>query len=187
MKVKCTGTSKRTGGPCQNYPIHGHHVCVNHGGRAPQVQRAAAMNLVQADARKALSKLGDFGTVSDPLAVAGALLAEMIAFKDYLRGLMDKIEDERMRVESFGGPGEQMRAELTAYAAALNSTVSAVVAVGKLNIDERLARIDEERQRVVMDAFRAGLAAAGLTGDRAQTAMVAVGKHLRMVKGGRAA
>lgn len=186
MKVKCTGTSKRTGGPCGNYPIHGHHVCRSHGGAAPQVQRAAAANLVQMEARKALSKLGDFGPVTDPLSVAGSLLGEMVAFKDYLRGLMDKIEDDAMRSPDDKG-AEQMRAELSAYAAALNSTVAAVVAVGKLNIDERLARIDEERQRIVMDAFRAGLAAAGLTGDRAQVAMVAVGKHLRMVKGGRAA
>ena len=38
---RCTARSSRTGKPCQRAPIVGGTVCATHGGRAPQVRRAA--------------------------------------------------------------------------------------------------------------------------------------------------
>jgi hypothetical protein len=46
--MKCTGHSSQTGKPCQNYPMHGSTVCSSHGGKAPQVMRAAELRLAEA-------------------------------------------------------------------------------------------------------------------------------------------
>src|SRR6185295_14000102 len=45
LTVRCQGTN-RAGGPCGRPPIPGGHVCVLHGGKAPQVQRSARMRLM---------------------------------------------------------------------------------------------------------------------------------------------
>ena len=46
-KVHCTAHTT-AGRPCRNWSIRGGRVCRAHGGRAPQVKRAAAARLVKA-------------------------------------------------------------------------------------------------------------------------------------------
>jgi hypothetical protein len=40
--TRCTAHSARTGQPCRRWAIYGATVCPSHGGRAPQVRKAAA-------------------------------------------------------------------------------------------------------------------------------------------------
>jgi hypothetical protein len=46
----------RTGEPCRNYAIVGGRVCFSHGGRAPQVRRAAQRRIAEAKAWKVLAR-----------------------------------------------------------------------------------------------------------------------------------
>ena len=43
--MPCTATSKQSGQRCKRRPIPGGHVCVMHGGKAPQVQASAQERL----------------------------------------------------------------------------------------------------------------------------------------------
>ena len=44
---RCTAKAKTTGNRCKRRPIAGGNVCAMHGGKAPQVQRAARLRLAE--------------------------------------------------------------------------------------------------------------------------------------------
>lgn len=199
-KPKCTGTSKRTGGPCGNYPIHGHTVCVAHGGRAPQVKAKAARNIVEGQALKAVSALGAWSPVTDPLSALADVAGEVTAVKDFLRGLVEQIVEREHRAarspvmgavdrlvgeEALRMPddkgAEQMNAKFQAYMTMLDRTVSTLATIAKLNIDERMARIDEARAEMIREALRRAFAEAGLAGEQQTRGLAAFGRHLRVV------
>ena len=55
--VHCT--ARRTNGEqCRNFAIHGGRVCATHGGRAPQVRRAASKRLSLADTWSFIERMG---------------------------------------------------------------------------------------------------------------------------------
>jgi hypothetical protein len=47
LERRCTAQSQRKGRRCGNYALHGANVCVNHGGKAPQVKARAAVRWAQ--------------------------------------------------------------------------------------------------------------------------------------------
>lgn len=49
QRRRCSARSSRTGQPCRSWAILGGTVCVNHGGRAPQVVAAAKRRLAMAE------------------------------------------------------------------------------------------------------------------------------------------
>src|SRR6266496_2329460 len=46
-RAKCRAHSSQTGLPCQHWPMRGTTVCQVHGGRAPQVRKAARDRLAE--------------------------------------------------------------------------------------------------------------------------------------------
>lgn len=201
MKPKCTGTSKRSGEPCGNYPVHGAVVCRNHGGSAPQVKRKAELRLVSEKAAKTVSALGGWSPVTDPLSALADVAGEVLAVKDHLRGLVERIVERERQIQAdavhlvaaeFSGEqvglripdakgAEQMRAEFTAYMAMLNSAVATLATIAKLNIDERMARIDEARAAMIGEALRRAWAEVGVTGEAQTRGMATFARHLRVV------
>lgn len=201
IKRRCKATAKRSGQRCARAPIDGADVCRSHGGAAPQVKAAAARRLVVAKAAETVRGMGAWSPVTDPLAALADVAGEVLGVKAHLRGLVDRIVERQREADDdavkaaaarlMGEPvglrvpddkgAEQMRAEFTAYMAMLNSAVTTLATIAKLNIDERMAAIDEARAAMVMEALRRSLAEAGLAGE-AQTAAVATfGRHLRVV------
>lgn len=178
-KPRCRGRSTQTGEPCRNFPVRGAAVCRKHGAGAPQVKAAAGVRIVEEQAVKAVSKF-TIAPLTNPLQAAAELGGELVAVKNWLRGLVEQIEDAKMRVEGFGPVPEQMRAELTAYMGMLTQTTSLIIAIGKLNIDERLARIEEQQKMMIIRALQSGLAEAGITGPQAQKALAGTGRHLKV-------
>ncbi len=55
--ISCTATAKSTGVTCGNPPLPGGNVCAFHGGKAPQVEAAAARRVLDALVGPALAKL----------------------------------------------------------------------------------------------------------------------------------
>jgi hypothetical protein len=182
-KARCRANSKRSGVRCKRYPVPGVDVCKMHGGGAPQVKAAAARRVVEGEALKAVSALGKWGPVTDPLSALADAAGEVTAVKDFLRGLVDDIvmrQADPLRVPDDKG-AEQMRAEFTAYMAMLNTTVGTLATIAKLNIDERMARIDEARAEMIREALRRAFAEAGLAGEQQTKGLAAFGRHLRIV------
>lgn len=197
MKAKCTGKSSRSGLPCKNYPVTGATVCNAHGAAAPQVKAAAARRVVEGQALKAVSALGAWSPVTDPLSALADVAGEVTAVKDFLRGLVEQIVEREQRGALEAGVArlmgeealrmpddkgaEQMNAKFQAYMAMLNSTVSTLATIAKLNIDERMARIDEARAEMIREALRRAFAEAGLAGEQQTKGLAAFGRHLRVV------
>lgn len=193
MKPKCTGKSKtRQGEPCGNWPVRGATVCRNHGGSAPQVKAAAARRVVEGQALKAVSALGKWSPVTDPLTALADVAGEVTAVKDFLRGLVEQIVEVEQRHAGLSGGGEtlrstddkgaeQLNAKFQAYMTMLDRTVSTLATIAKLNIDERMARIDEARAEMIREALRRAFAEAGLAGEQQTRGLAALGRHLRVV------
>lgn len=189
---KCTGTAKRTGERCTKWPVKGAKVCRSHGAGAPQVKAAAARRVVEGQALKAVSALGAWSPVTDPLSALADVAGEVTAVKDFLRGLVEQIVEAEQRHAGLSGGGEQLRstddkgaeqlnAKFQAYMTMLDRTVSTLATIAKLNIDERMARIDEARAEMIREALRRTWAEMGITGEQQTRGTAALGRHLRVV------
>lgn len=181
-REKCTATSKRSGKRCTAWPILGSTVCVMHGGAAPQVRAAAQARVVQQQAQAAVRKMG-WTAVTDPLTTLGDVAGEMLAMKERLGVIVDAMEDTDLTGLDYKGQ-EYQRANVAAYSNLLNNLVTALSAMGKLNIDERLAKINEAQATGLIAALRIGLAAIGINGEAARTAELAAGRHLAKLGAG---
>lgn len=138
------GATNRAGDRCGNYALRGARVCRIHGGKAPQVKVAAARRVAEAQAFEALAR-HKATPVDNPLEAFRELAGEVIAVKNWLGGIVEKIEEVRYR----GGSGEQLRGELQAYTALLDQCRRVLADYGRLNVDERLARLTEEQSRLM--------------------------------------
>lgn len=177
---KCKATSSRTGRRCGNWAMAGQDVCGTHGGRAPQNKAAGARRAAEEQVRQKAERYLAKRTVkpvTDALTGLTEVAGEIVAVKDWLREHVQALEEIRYR----GGQGEQLRAELSAYQAALRDTVSVLGLIAKLDIDTRLARITERQADAVIRAIDAALATAGVTGAAAADAKKVAARHLRAV------
>lgn len=156
--------------------------CRVHGGSSPRAQAAAQRRLAEAAAEqelaaasKALAKFGVAAPVADPLSALGELAGEIVAVKDYFREQVDRLEQLRYQ----GAGGEQLRAEVALYERALDRSVTALTAMARLNIDERLARITLAQRSLLVGAVEAGLAAAGLSEAKLVEVRAVIARQLR--------
>lgn len=163
--------------PCAAPAMRGQRVCVAHGGKAPQARTKAAERIVAEQARQTLHKFGT-ATVTDPLTALGQLAGQVLALRDALGEQVNQLQS--IRYEDAKG-AEQLRAEVAVYMQAIGECRQVLVAVARLNIDERLARIEETKARAVVAALDAGLASAGVTGQPAEDARKVAARYLRSV------
>ena len=172
VQTRCGAHCRTTGEPCKNPPVTDATRCRMHGGKTPKAQARAAAVGVEREARRALADM-NLKPVTNPLTALAMHAAEVMALRDYMRGEVSRLESLRYE----GGTGEQVRAELAAYQAALRDTTTVLTSIARLNIDERLVRITRLQADVVVGAIRAGLDAAGISSreqrDRANAAVAA--------------
>lgn len=172
----------RSGAPCGNWPKRGTTVCTapSHGGRLPRVKAAAERTVVEEEARLAFGRFGDHARpVDNPLEALATAAGEVVAWKDYCAGWIAELSELRT-LDDKGA--EQINALVALFERSMNRAVSTLSTVAKLGIEEKLARISQQQADQFFDAFAAGLAAAGVSGTRAEEARAAAARNLRHMR-----
>jgi hypothetical protein len=148
-----------------------------HGGGTPQARAKAKARRAEEDAAKALARL-DVPPVADPLTALAQLAGQAIAFKDILAARVNELRQIRYR-DSKGA--EQLRSEVALWERALDRCERFVSAMARLNIDERLAQIEERQVDIVANAISATLTDLGLPEETLREARRGIVRHLRIV------
>lgn len=174
---RCTATAKNSGQRCKRSVPPGFTVCKWHGGATPNVKRAAAERVAMGQARTAIGKMSIEPT-DDPISELQRIAGETVALKDHLRRHVEKLSSIRYRAET-----EQTRAELTCYMTALRDCTSVLTSLARLNLDERAVRIKEAQAVMIRSAVDRALREAGLEGESLERGRMAVGRHLKVIRG----
>lgn len=162
---RCTATSKRSGQRCKRLPSPGAKTCYIHGGKTAKAAGRAA----EQQARAELARL-DLPPVDDPLSELARVCGQVLGWKDMLAGKVNALSS--LRYENEAG-GEQLRAEVALWERALDRCERFLTAMARLNIDERLAKISEERAEVIISVLTAALERAGIVGDQFDAVLTA--------------
>lgn len=181
---RCHGKSLDADGhrtqPCKLWAIAGLTLCYRHGGSNRIMRAAGARNVAEDKVEKkarALALRLDIDPVDNPLQALSLHMGEEIRLKEAFHLLVTQLEELRYR----GAAGEQIRAEITLYERALDRVGTRLIAYARLNIDERLAVIQEKQAEAIIRAIDAALAHAGITGPAAVEARQVAARELRAV------
>lgn len=172
---KCGGTN-RLGEPCGNPAGKGtDHLgsgnCSNHAG-ATRTGRVAALNeraerfLYQADAPP----------VTDPLSALQRLAGRATAWEDIIGEKVNELHSLRYSTEG----GEQLRAEIAVMERAMDRLGKLLVDIAKLNIEERLAVIQQRTADMLELALTEALEKSGLDAVGQVAARSEFRRHLRI-------
>lgn len=175
---RCGATVRRTGEPCKKWPIHGSNRCGTHGGRAPQVKAKAAERVTEQKMRSTLGRL-TIRPVEDPLTELSKLAGEVVAWKELAAEHVAKLERLRYSSES----GEHVLGEILIFERALDRCASVLGLIAKLNIDERLVRIEKQRADLMMQVLASIWDDLGFDAAQRREANAHVARHLRVVPG----
>lgn len=159
--------------PCSNEAEPGGLVCDRHGGQAraqagPRGPAVRHINTMAADQLAAIMSLPDSQrAIMNPAELANpyeellAVGAEIKELKELLRNRVASLREDQVRWQHTKA-GEQISAWVLLYERALDRLASLLVQIIKLNIEERLARIDERQADLIEQAFRAAMAKRGI-------------------------
>lgn len=173
--IQCKATSKQSGQRCKRKATPGHLVCRMHGSATPQARAKVEAQIMDIQARKAVEALGG-DPVDNPLEALRQIAGEVLAWKEQIAKHV--LELERLRYSS---ETEQIRGEVILYERALDRCVNALAMIAKLNIDDRLAAIEEAKVERVVAAVESALDALGLPVSDQLKAKALVAGHLRAV------
>lgn len=167
----------RDGEQCGNPPRKGQLVCRMHGGSTPG--GLATGRRVQAEAQMGatLGRLG-YTPVGDPLTALADLAGEVVAWKDLAAAHVARLQQMARDNEISGA--EEVRASIVVFERALDRALAVLGTIAKLNIDERLARITEQRAKTMADMLRKVLndPTLGLTADQRAAVPIAL-RHVK--------
>lgn len=168
-KKQGEGTCTRPAGWGTDHPGFG--TCKLHFGKT----KAAGAAAVKQQAAEALAKL-NVEPVTDPLSKLAELAGQALAWRDTIAAKVNTLTSLRYE----GGVGtEQLRSEVALFERALDRCNTILATMARLNIDERLARITEQQQEIVLSAIQAGFDAIELPLEQQQAARAAVVQKLR--------
>lgn len=155
----CQAHSRRQGGnQCERTPIAGMDVCSSHGGRSPLAQQARdariqAGNAVAAAAVATIVRPTRFVPVTNPLLELQLLAGEAKWWKETMSDWVAQLKSVRYGTDG----GEAIRGEVILFERAIDRCLNILVAIAKLEIDERLVRIEAQRRDMIVGAVLAGL------------------------------
>jgi hypothetical protein len=178
---RCTARSSRTGEPCRRFPVRGATVCPSHGGRAPQVQRAAELRLAEATVRASLAEQG-VTLIGNPLEAFQRLTSEVVAFKEFAAAHMARLGDRLTGYDK--DDMEYLRAAVTLYERALDRAGRFLHDWVRLGLDERLVQVTEGQATIMVEVLTATLRDLGHDIHQAEVAGT-LRRHLLLVQGDR--
>jgi hypothetical protein len=152
--------------------------CKLHGGNTKGQKIQAAGIKAGRDLQAVLAEL-DVEPVEDPLTALSQLAGQVLAWQKATAALVNRLDD-KVRYEGAAG-AEQLRAEVGLYERAMDRASNVLSTIARLDIDGRLARIEEEKARILMEAVQAGLDAIGVTGEQATQVKQVMARKLRAV------
>lgn len=155
--------------------------CKLHFGNTTQAKRAGALELVERRARKELDQLNySAESVENPLEELGRLAGEALRWKNILAAHVADLNTLRYSIlNDEGGRSEQIRGEVQLYERSMVDLGRLLVAIGRLNIDDRMVKIEERKAEIVVKAIEAGLHAAGIDQSLWERARAAAGAEIR--------
>jgi hypothetical protein len=142
------------------------------------VKRVAAQHILQGKALVQLARLGSATPITDPLRALAEIAGEISRWKDLMGAHVADLKTVAYR--SLEG-GEQIKGEVLLYERALDRCAAVLASIAKLNIDERLAAIDERQAALVERAVIATLDTLNLTAEEKTGAVRTLTRHLRVV------
>lgn len=137
-------------------------MCRNHGGAAPQAKAAAARRHAEAQAAEratGLLRREGLTPVTNPVEALTHLVAEVVSFKDVLADRVHSLGEVRYQA---GSGGEQLRAEIALYERALDRSARVLADIARLDLDERLVRLNEAQARIITAVLLASAGELGL-------------------------
>ncbi|HEY2641672.1 MAG TPA: hypothetical protein VGI66_17520 [Streptosporangiaceae bacterium] len=183
----------RHGSGCRSIAVTGTKParCKNHGAnQGSVVHQHAAANVNESEIAEHLSRIMAIGgeqllnppMISDPLTELLMLAAEVKVFKNMLteRVSMMNIADWRFTSKSMG---EQTRAEIQIYERALDRLGGLLINISKLNIEARLAQIDDQMLTKLERAMVMALESTGLNLAGIDTARQTLRRELYAIEG----
>jgi len=171
-------SKKNPTGLCTNFPKEFTNRCRLHGGDSPRAKLAAERARLEFQIGKAAQQLGLAPAVENPLHELQQLAGEVVQWKNLCRQTLDDLTD----VGYAGFTGEQVHAKVQVWERALDRSITALATLARLNIDERLARIEEQQAAMVRQAFAAGLEEIGIGPEQRASAAKVFARHLRVVE-----
>lgn len=177
-KPRCGASlgKKRPGETCRRFPRKNQKRCDLHGAGSPQAKRKAAEREAEQKIKRTIGQL-EVTPIKDPLTALSELAGEIVAWKDTLALHVGELKSYGYA----GEHGEQIKAAVQLYERAMDRAVTVLDKIARLDIDSRLAAIDERRVDLLERAIDAALNALDLTPEQTQKAWGAVEVHLTSV------
>lgn len=175
--LKCSG-HRTDGEPCNAWAINGGTVCAVHGGRAKQVKAAAARRLAERKAEAILAGIGDYDPVTDPLTALQSLAGRAKRFMEILEGVVAELQRIRYTTQA-----EQIDGRVILYERSMDRLGKLLVDIARLDVDQRLAAIEEAKGRVIIAAVVGALADIDLSQELQQAARTAIARRLEVAAG----
>lgn len=135
--------------PCLNGPMAGQKVCASHGGRKLAAMAKARAKLDEAKAHAELAKLlPDLPPVTNPLEEFPILARKALAWGEVIEKKIGDIPAEQWTKNSVG-VGIQLHPLVSLFQPALAEARQMLSAYARLNIDTRLAAIEEGKAALI--------------------------------------
>lgn len=163
---------KIDGTPCPVRPMVGVSVCFIHG-KAPSIRRRVG-------AIKALQRLRvpNAEQIANPLEALRDLAVEIDGWREQMAHKAARLLENDDLVYLDDAHRENVRAAVTLYERAVDRSVKALEALAKLNIDERLMRIEAAKVAFVVEAIEAALEDAGCDITTRERVRESIGRRL---------
>jgi hypothetical protein len=114
--------------------------------------------------------------VTNPLEELSLLVSEVILYKDFCADQVARLRGD-YRYE--GRSGEQLRAEVALYERSLDRVGKLLIEWSRLDIDERLTKIEEAKAAMLLEVIRRVLLSADLSDEQRSKAEASAVKELR--------